>query len=511
MILLLPVLIFLVFVLAAGSSVILSDLPNNEVFGIDTEDGMNSLFRQHVRSPFELILSTRGRNLRPIQNKAAATTTTSSMNSTTDDDGLVNPCNSALAQYVLENAPVELQNMAGLNMTAEEELIFESIGELTTYYKILLDSANNTENGEYFGTNGEYTTTVVSRAASIEGFWKARSTNSAEETTDDDPSSSSMPGVHQVLLVGLHGQDLENPDNLLALCEALIADTSLPADSDCNTFVNSTDAFIQLIPRGYDSPLLTFNALALYLQNFTELPIVMMGDGILEYVESQTTDVKYGIDFIIGHEYIHVLQFLEGVVTNASDTDPEVMEREELMADALGAYYLAHEQGANLSVTETDAVARVALLLGDPVESAEVDPSNYHGTPGQRECAVLWGAQLARSEVEQAATAGSDEPITTSFLALVDLFNAAYDDIFEGLACPGLTTNVDCDAPEEVDDESNEPTAAPSQSDGNVTTFPPKDSEDTTAAAGPPLFGGGKRNAAVLLMLISFFSFAFLG
>ncbi len=215
----LPVCVFLLFLLVAESSAVLSD-GNEDVFGI--EDAVDPLFRKHIRSPFELILSTsgtRGRNLRPIQN--STTNTTSSMNTITDDDDLVNPCNSAVTQYYLDNWPEEvLLSITDRNLTAEEGVVFVSIGELTTAYKILLDTGNHTENGEYFGSNGEYTTTVVSRAASIEAFWKARSTESAEETTDDDLSSLT-PGVHQVLLVGLHGQDLENPENLLGLCESL--------------------------------------------------------------------------------------------------------------------------------------------------------------------------------------------------------------------------------------------------------------------------------------------------
>ena len=506
----LPVCLFIFFLLVAESSAVLSD-GNEDVFGI--EDFVDPIFRKHIGSPFELILSTRGRNLRPIQN-STTTTTRRMVNTTTDDDDFVNPCNSVFTQYILDNWPVEVfLSITDRNLTAEEEFISGSIGDLTTIYKMLLDTGNNTENGEYFGSNGEYTTLVVSRAASIEAFWKARSTESAEETTNDDLTSST-PGVHQVLLVGLHGRDLENPENLLGLCESLKElkeeDISLTADSDCNNFINITDGFIQLFPRGYDSPFLTLNAFAVYDKSVSELPLVMLGDGLLEYLESQATDLDYGIDFIIGHEYIHVLQFLAGVMTNASFKDPAVLERLELMADALCAYYLAHEEGGNLSVAETDDVARIAILVGDPMESADVDPTNYHGTPGQRECAALWGAQLARSEVEQAAAAGSVAGIkNTTFMALVDLFNAAYNDIFEGLACPGLTTNVDCDALEEADDRSNEPTGAPSQNNGtdDVTTFPPNDSEDTTA--GSALFGGGMRNTAVLLVLTSLFSFAF--
>ena len=71
----------------------------------------------------------------------------------------------------------------------------------------------------------------------------------------------------------------------------------------------------------------------------------------------------------------------------------EDYKKEELMADAFAAYFLANNSGGDMSSQEISNIHRVAYSVGDCDTADEL----HHGTPRQRTCATMWGASFATS------------------------------------------------------------------------------------------------------------------
>lgn len=334
-----------------------------------------------------------------------------------DFDNSVNPCNSELIQF-------QLKNLLEMDETLIDQFIEHQLESYLLLYKLYID---NNEEGEYFGSNGEYNEIVLNRMEQLEAFWSARQSDA----------------VSGVTLLGAHGTELDSTDNLVALCFVLLQAVGEDAtDQDCMDWATFIESIIVELPGEFSNPLLSLNAFAFLEPEVGDLPAIVVGDGIIEFLEYASIDTDLGIDFVVGHEYIHILQAAHGLYTTVTTDDDssstELLEQSELMADALSAYYLAHGQGDNLSVAETNHVSWHARNLGDAFASNE-EYSAIHGTPGQRECAALWGAQLARLE---------DPDVLTTLTALAGQFVAAYPEIYDGSssACSGLTTDVDCSA-----------------------------------------------------------------
>jgi len=76
---------------------------------------------------------------------------------------------------------------------------------------------------------------------------------------------------------------------------------------------------------------------------------------------------------------------------------PEGTRRTELMADAFGAYYLAHAKGATFQAKRIVDTFEIVREIGD----CAFDSPGHHGTPNQREAAAMWGAELAASAQKQ--------------------------------------------------------------------------------------------------------------
>lgn len=69
-------------------------------------------------------------------------------------------------------------------------------------------------------------------------------------------------------------------------------------------------------------------------------------------------------------------------------------KKEELMADAFAAYFLANNSGGDMTGKQISNIHRVAYSVGDCNTSDEL----HHGTPKERYCATIWGAAFADSE-----------------------------------------------------------------------------------------------------------------
>ena len=86
------------------------------------------------------------------------------------------------------------------------------------------------------------------------------------------------------------------------------------------------------------------------------------------------------------HEYGHHLQFEMDAMLPPSTEVINDVRRKELMADAISAYFLAHERGGNMNPSEISVFAMTAFATGD----CSVGNEEHHGTPKQRSCSAIW-------------------------------------------------------------------------------------------------------------------------
>lgn len=87
------------------------------------------------------------------------------------------------------------------------------------------------------------------------------------------------------------------------------------------------------------------------------------------------------------HEFAHHVMYAMGLSF-------EDYKKEELMADAFAAYFLANNNGGDLTGKDISNIHRVAYSVGDCDTSDEL----HHGTPKERKCATIWGATFADSK-----------------------------------------------------------------------------------------------------------------
>jgi hypothetical protein len=161
--------------------------------------------------------------------------------------------------------------------------------------------------------------------------------------------------------------------------------------------VATTPAF-----EGGDNPIFTLNAFAFTTEEegdpelFAGVPDkLIFGDGILDAFSALgMTDVAPRA--VLAHEFGHHVQF-EDHLFDSRLTGAEATRRTELMADAMGTYFLTHSRGLSLNTRRVLEAEKSFYEVGD---CAFEDP-NHHGTPNQRLRASTWGARLAMSAQKQ--------------------------------------------------------------------------------------------------------------
>jgi hypothetical protein len=199
-----------------------------------------------------------------------------------------------------------------------------------------------------------------------------------------------------IRVIGAHGSDLADLHNkLIPTLEVLYGTTSYEDEdgADASTIMDHARDIQDLIlrlPNGYDNPLLTFNAFATdedeYVLN--DHPSIIIGDGYFQFQKSIGFQSE-GPEYALAHEHAHHLQH-----TLDTSEDRHSARREELMADALSAYFLAHESGLDMTSREISNLRQIAYSAGD----CETNNDGHHGTPRQRRCATAWGASLSQAE-----------------------------------------------------------------------------------------------------------------
>lgn len=266
-------------------------------------------------------------------------------------------------------------------------------------YKLLVEK-KGIYDIEYIGTDGKYTQEINSILEQAQSFW-------SDSGVNDD-----------IRILGAHGSDIADLHNkLIPTLEVLYGTRYEDENGHEYTIMDHAmdiQDLIMRLPGGYDYPLLTFNAFATDEDEYdtNNHPSIIIGDGYFQFQESIGFELE-GPEYALTHEHAHHLQFLLDA--------PEVREsarHQELMADALSAYFLAHEHGLDMSSNEISHLRQIAYSAGD----CETSNDGHHGTPRQRRCATAWGASLSQNE-----NGAGDTVLDVS--KLKNKFNDWYEDI----------------------------------------------------------------------------------
>ena len=232
---------------------------------------------------------------------------------------------------------------------------------------------------EYFGLDGEFTQEIKRIHDQAKEFWSDSGVND------------------EIFLLSAHGSDLADTHNKLVPTLELVFHKDY--DSDYTAYDHAIDIqdLITRLPGGYTFPLLTFNAFATKeiddhdqdSSDGDQAASIVVGDGYFKFQKAIGLDSE-GPEYALTHEFSHHLQFILGVKDNKSGLD-QVSKKKELMADFFSAYFLAHDQGGDMTANQLANVDSLAFSVGDCEESEK----GHHGTPLQRRCATAWGAELA--------------------------------------------------------------------------------------------------------------------
>jgi hypothetical protein len=171
---------------------------------------------------------------------------------------------------------------------------------------------------------------------------------------------------------------------------------------------------------GYDSPIWSLNAFAI---SYGDAPPdsppyppdqIHFGTGLLDFFEDVNVD-DGGPDYVLSHEFAHLLQMNLNVTF---ENTPESTRKTELMADALSAYYLTHEDGAAFQGELIEQLTEAAFNIGD----CQFYNPGHHGTPNQRKAAVVYGVEVANFNAVV-----SNSTILLRPVEFIAAFNADYD------------------------------------------------------------------------------------
>lgn len=275
-------------------------------------------------------------------------------------------------------------------------------------YKHYIDK---NEEGESFGYDGAETRELMQRHKDTMAFW-------TEADVDDTIDTEG------ILLLSMHGRDMMDDEKLVP---TIIHMFDFDNDNDVLEFAHKVREYIESLPGGYDNPLLTMNAIATKggrnrsrdsSSSSRTVASLIIGDGVLQFVKDAGLDSS-GPDFVHAHEFGHHLQYEMDKAHTVPQGYENDIRRKELMADAISAYFLAHDRGGNMDAHQIGEFAMTAFATGD----CNVGQEDHHGTPKQRHCASVWGASRAAL-----AEDGSQLIDPETF---VELFNAAYQGILD--------------------------------------------------------------------------------
>ena len=259
--------------------------------------------------------------------------------------------------------------------------------DFPTYDALLF---SNTESGQQFGVNGEYSQRITKTMKDLKRFWDIQSS--------------------QIIVVPMHGSMLQDRNKVIRIDMILYGDSQVGAEY----WADVISSLLQGIPqyKNGNHPIFTFNAFAQASFDFPPFGVVpdkiVMGDGILDaYAAIGYGDVAP--QAVLAHEFGHHVQFQRNVF--GGESSPEATRRTELMADAMSAYYLSSARGASMQWKRVKEFLQVFFNIGD----CSFTSINHHGTPTQRMAAAEWGYQIADNAQKQGHIMSSSD-----FIALFD-------------------------------------------------------------------------------------------
>ena len=141
---------------------------------------------------------------------------------------------------------------------------------------------------------------------------------------------------------------------------------------------------------------------------------IAMGDGITQFFGTVGLE-DIGPDFVLSHELAHHIQYEMNLL--GGEQTPENTRKAELMADYLATYFSAHPKGGVFDEDGLFKGAASAFNVGD----CSFESNGHHGTPNQREEAVLLAVDLI------ASTRDNERILSTG--DVVASFNEIYDDL----------------------------------------------------------------------------------
>jgi len=320
------------------------------------------------------------------------------------------------------STPLDDWFMRELEVIGNETLsLFDDyqVFDLATYYGVYFRKTSDLD--EYFYRDGSRTNEFETLHRDAKAFW-------------DIPSSD-------ILLLGMHGRQLDDLDVLTEIYSDLEFESPQDSALFVHSLINTT--------IGFDHPLLTFNAFAASpkeyqfdddsiddqdLGKYEELlDRIVIGEGILEVFDilgyGETTP-----GYVYAHEFGHHIQFerdLLGINATLIQSNPFDVREIELMADAFAGYFLAHPKGGNFNTSMVHELLQDAFVIGDCVFNA-TENTGSHGTPNQRERAVMFGAKKATTFKSTKKVRGSKvNPVSSklSSTAFIELFYDALPDI----------------------------------------------------------------------------------
>ena len=311
-----------------------------------------------------------------------------------DTNARIEPCSSPSATWLRK----QISRIA----SDEDRLNFFHwhIHSLPFAYKLYVEERGDYHQ-EYFGLDGQYTDEIYSIHELSQDFWSNTGVN-------DD-----------IELICAHGSDLADRHNKLIPTLQVMFGSSY--DDEYTIYDHATDIqdLITRLPGGFNHPLLTFNAFATDAKEKNDRPSsIVIGDGYFEFQESVGLSSE-GPEYALTHEHAHHLQFVLNEGSSYDDqeyeyaTPSQKSRREELMADAFSAYFLAHKDGGGMTSNEISNIHTIAYSVGDCATSN----TGHHGTPRQRKCATRWGASLTQ-DVED-----------IDLIDLQDRFDAWYESV----------------------------------------------------------------------------------
>ena len=254
----------------------------------------------------------------------------------------------------------------------EDDFFFVRNYGIIPFFEAVFDELGDID---YFGTKGEFTSSLRKTFIDLKTFW-------------DIPTN--------IQLSDMHGATFKDPPTVARFL--MLLGFGFTDEEGNFTPITETEAlefaeFLKIIfgaPvfENYGHPILAFNAAAGIGPNGFQ---IIMGDGVLDlYAELglRTTADK----LIFAHEYGHQIQLANGILDFSVPRTPAETRKLELMADAYGAYFVAHGQGSFLQPALISRYIKTAFSVGD----CFFDNPNHHGTPNQRARAATFGADLAK-------------------------------------------------------------------------------------------------------------------